>query len=144
MMRVPTADRCWIITEHLYKLWQIRYYYIVHHQINQAFPCFSKPARKVGKAWSIWWCNDDISATISATVCINGGRCVIITSPNQPGLPYLSRVRALKNMGKPGYEAINLILSFTEKSAIPLVNWSGIFLCQKQEHGHIQVHIVHV
>ena len=33
----------------------------------------STHARKIGKAWSIWWCNDYVSATISAT-CVHGFR----------------------------------------------------------------------
>ena len=59
--------------------------------------------RKIGKTWSIWWCNDDVSATITAMVCRNIGRYIIITSLNQPGLPDFSA--CVENMGRPGYVA---------------------------------------
>ena len=37
--------------------------------------------RKIGKAWSIWWCNDDVSANhfFSTTRGRNGVRYVVIT-----------------------------------------------------------------
>ena len=41
----------------------------------------------------IWCCNNDVSTTISTNRARNGGRYVIITSPNRPGLPDFSRVR---------------------------------------------------
>ena len=103
--------------------WRI-YSHLVHHFINSSefgnnmpitlhvasYPdslMFVMHARKIGKALSIWWCNDDthVSATIPAMVCTNGGRHMyaIITSPNRPGLPDFSHT--LKNMWRPGYEA---------------------------------------
>ena len=78
----------------------------------QAFPCFSMHVRKIGKAWSIRWCNDDVSATISATNCRNGDRYVIITSPHRPGLPNFSPAHRkhgkawIQGYSQPTYEIV--------------------------------------
>ena len=45
----------------------------------QGFPCSSMHVRKIGKAWLIWWCNVDVSATISTNHGRNG---IIITYNN--------------------------------------------------------------
>ena len=61
---------------------------------------FSMPARKIGKVWSILWCNDYVSATISATVYREGGRYMYLHHKINQAFPIF-----LHAFGRPGYKA---------------------------------------
>ena len=61
-----------------------------HYITNRNYTYFTSPgqwgysklsmrARKIGKAWTIWWCNDDVSATIFLQPGRNGVRYIVIT-----------------------------------------------------------------
>ena len=79
--------------------------YIAISVHTQAFPCFSTHVRKIGKAWWIGfcWCNDDVSATISAAVCRDGADMSSLHHQINQAYPIFSC--SLINMGRPGYEA---------------------------------------
>ena len=68
---------------------------------------FSTRTRKIGKAWSIWWCNDDVSATISNSTTRSSAEKVADTSSlhHQIDQAFPIFLAWVENMGKPGYEA---------------------------------------